>query len=137
MECFIDSGAYNITNLVILDRDRKYKKVHLLTNILQCDDEIVDPEMLLLQQTKSVSTCQFSFEKPTKNDKALWGQALYTITSPNLTIQDSIGDFLCSPYCQLWWFCSEDTLEIYHERLDGYYEIYKLPTGVVVTWKTQ
>ena len=65
------------------------------------------------------------------------GQALYAITSPNLTIQDSIGDFFRSLHCQLWWFYLEDTLEIYHERLDEYYEIYKLPTGVVVIQQTQ
>ena len=60
---------------------------------------------------------------------------MYAITSPNLTIQDSIGDFLCGPHRQLWWYCSVDNLEVYHERLDEYYEIYKLPTGVSVPWQ--
>ena len=42
-----------------------------------------------------------------------------------------------SPHRQLRWFCSEDTLEIYYERVDGYYELYKRPTGMIVTWQTQ
>ena len=94
MECFIDNGAYNITDLVVLNRDHKSKKIHSLADILRCDGKTVDPEMLRLQQTDIVSTRQFSIEKPTKNDKALWRQALYAITSPNLTIQDSIGSYL-------------------------------------------
>ena len=72
-----------------------------------------------------------------KKYKVLWRHAMYAITSPNLTIQDSIGDFLHSPHHQLRQYCSVDTLEIYHERLNGYYEIYKLATGVVVTRHTQ
>ena len=62
---------------------------------------------------------------------------MYAITSPNLTIQDSIGDFLCSPHCQLCWYCSVDNHEAYYEYLDGYYENYKLPIGVSITWKTR
>ena len=38
---------------------------------------------------------------------------------------------------RLWWFCSVDTIEIYYERVDGYYKLYKRPTGVVVTQQTQ
>ena len=77
--------------------------------------------MFLPQQTEIVSTRQYSIEKPTKKDKVLWRQALYAITLPNLTMQDSIGVFLRSPHRQLRWFCSKDALEIYHERVDGYY----------------
>ena len=80
---------------------------------------------------------QFTIEKPTNKDAVLWQYALYAITLPNLIIQDSIGDFLSSPHRQLWWYYSDDTLEIYHERLGGYYVIYKLATGVVVTRQTQ
>ena len=105
MECFIDRGVYGNTNLGILNRDRKYKKVHSLTDILQYNGKTVDPEMLLLQQTNIVSTRQFSIEKGTKKDKVLWGQALYAITSPVFTIQDSMYDFFCSLHCQFRWFC--------------------------------
>ena len=108
---------------MILNRYRKYKKVHLLADILRCDGKTVDPEILLSQQTKIISTCQFSTEKPTEKDKVLWRQALNAISSLNFTIQDSIGDFLHSPHYQLWWLYSEETPGIYHERLDGYYEI--------------
>ena len=93
--------------------------------------------MLLPQQAKIISKREFSIEKPTKKDKVIWRQALYAITSPNLTIQDYIHDFLRSSHHQLWWFCSEDTHEIYYKRVDRYYEFYKHPTGVVVTWQTQ
>ena len=61
---------------------------------------------------------------------------MYAITSPNLTIQDSIGEFICSPHCQLWWYCSTDVLEVYHEQLDGYYETCKLPTWVSIMRQT-
>ena len=122
---FIYNGAYDITDLVILNQGRKHKKVHSLADILHCDCKTVDPEMFLRQQTKIISTRQFSIEKPTKKDKVLWRQALYVITSPNLTIQDSIGDFLHSPHRQLWWFYSEDTCKIYYERVDGHYKLYK------------
>ena len=47
-----------------------------------------------------------------------------------------LTNFLCSPHRQLWWYCSMDSLQVYHEQLDGYYEIYKLPIGVVITWQT-
>ena len=93
--------------------------------------------MLLPQQTNIVSTRQFSIEKLTKKDKTLWNRALYAITSSNLTIQGSIGEFLRYPHCQLWWICSEGTPGIYYERVDGYHELYKRPTGVVVTRQTQ
>ena len=56
MECFIDNGAYNITDLIILNRARKSKKVHSLADILRCDGKTVDPEMLRLQQTNIAST---------------------------------------------------------------------------------
>ena len=62
-----------------------------------------------------VSTQQFYIEKPTEKDEDLWQQAMYEITSPNLTIQDLIGEFLCSPHRQLRWHCSRDGLEVYHE----------------------
>ena len=66
MECFIDNRAYNITVLVILNQDRKHKKVHSLPDILPCNGKTVGPEMLLPQQTKILSTHLFSIEKPTK-----------------------------------------------------------------------
>ena len=47
-----------------------------------------------------------------------------------------LTNFLCSPHRQLWWYCSMDTLEVYHGQLDGYYEIYKLQTGVGVSRQT-
>ena len=128
MECFIDNGAYDITDLVVLNQDQKHKKVHSLADILRCDGKTVDPEMFLPQQTEIISTRQFSIEKPTEKARFLWRQALYAITLPNLTIQDFRCVFLCSPHRQLRWFCSEDALEIYHERVGGYYELYKQPT---------
>ena len=71
MKYFINSGAYGTTDLAIVNRDCKYKKVHSLADILQCEGKTVGPEMLLLQQTNTVSTRQFSIEKLTKKDKVL------------------------------------------------------------------
>ena len=47
MECFINCGVYTITELSILNQDRKYKKAHSLAGILRSDKRTVDPEMLL------------------------------------------------------------------------------------------
>ena len=64
MEWYIDNGAYDITDLVVLNRDQKHKKVHSPADILRCDGKTVDPEMFLPQQTEIVSIHQYSIEKP-------------------------------------------------------------------------
>ena len=68
MECFLDCGVYNIIKLSILNRVRKYKKSHSLTEMLRYDGKTVDPEILLAQHTDIISTRQFAIEQPPKKD---------------------------------------------------------------------
>ena len=98
MECFVDCGVYNINKLSVLNQVCKYKEAHLLADALWCKGKTVDPEMLLPKQTDIVSTRQLAIEGQKKKDKVLQQQALYSITSPNLKIQDSITDFLRSSH---------------------------------------
>ena len=62
MEYSIDYEVYNIKELVVLNSVCKYKKAHLLADILWCDGKTIDPDILLTQQMKVVSIRQFSIE---------------------------------------------------------------------------
>ena len=76
MECFIDNGAYDITDLVVLNRGRKSTNVHSLTDILRCDGKTVDPEILRLQPTDIVSTRQFYIYRNRQKSTKPYGDRL-------------------------------------------------------------
>ena len=46
MECFLLCGVFRMEQLRILNRVRKCKKVHFLSEILLCDGKMVKPSML-------------------------------------------------------------------------------------------
>ena len=83
MECFLLCGVFTIDQLRTLNRVRKYKKVHFLSEILLCDGRMVKPSMM--NQHEGHSTRIYSRERPRRKDLDLRCSALREITSPTLS----------------------------------------------------
>ena len=79
LQVFLDSGLFSKKKIKILQRVRRFKKVHFLSDALCADGRTVRPDMLTGSEV--YSRRDFSRERPTKPDLELWCHALRSITS--------------------------------------------------------
>lgn len=126
MECFLNSGIFTRHQLRVLNRVRKYKKVHSLAEILRCDGKSVRPE--LLDYSEGYSTRIYSREKPRRKDFELWQSALQAITSPTLTRSPPLGPFIGSHPSHNRWFLTFDKSILFHEGSDGHTRLFSTQT---------
>ena len=62
MECFINSGIFSSDQLGVLNRVRKFKKLHALSEILKCDGKSV--RSFVLDYNEGLSNRIYSHERP-------------------------------------------------------------------------
>ena len=89
IECFLICGVFSMEQIRILNRVRKYKKVHFLSEILLCGGKTVKPSML--NKYEGDSTRTYSREQPWRKDMDLWRSALREISSPTLFWSPCLG----------------------------------------------
>ena len=115
----------------ILQRVRRFKKVHFLSDALCADGCTVRPDMLTGSEV--YSRRDFSRERPTKPDLELWCHALRSITSMQLTLESPLGPYLVTPHNTEEWFATNDESELFLKRVDGVVDVYTRPTDCRVT----
>ena len=127
MDIFVSSKLYTTSKLGDLQRVRRFKCVHFLSDILYSDGCTVCPDMLTNLKVPSSRTV--SLERPTKNDFDLWRHALCQITSSQYTLERVLGDYLIQPHNHDGWFYSLDKSTLYHESETGDISVYELSRG--------
>ena len=127
MDILVSSKLYTTSELGDLQRVRRFKCVHFLSDVLCADGCTVRPDMLT-NQTVSSSRA-FSLERPTKNDFDLWRHALRQLSSSQFTLERGLGDYLIQPHNHDGWFCSPDKSTLYQESESGSISVYELPRG--------
>lgn len=129
IELFTRHG-YTGNLLEVLNRVRKYYRVHSLADILQADGKTLNPQFLLRRQASSTRT--FSWEQPTSGDFKKWNAALTNITSASLTYPHRLGDYTEEPHIPYEWLASPDKDYLYN-TFPGGYNKYELSTSHVTT----
>ena len=96
MDIFLDSKLFSKEKLMVLQRTRRFKKVHFLSDCLCMDGRTVHPSMLTKLEGRS--TREFSIERPTRGMVDTWKLALISITSSRYTRESPLGCFLVHPH---------------------------------------
>ena len=123
---FIDSGLYSKRQIEILQRVRRFKKAHFLSDILCADGCTVRPDMRTNEEIRSHRV--FSLERPTRFDFDLWRQALRDTTSSQYTLESPLGCYLVLPHNADDWFASDNESKLFRKLDDGKFDVYsKLP----------
>ena len=122
MELFLDAGL-PMETLIILNRVRRYLRVHSLADILMADGSTVNKE-LAISCKPATSNRVFSWEQPTPSDLTTWRHSIRLITSVTLTVSPPLGPFLASPHIPYEFMCSDDESTVFH-IFDGGYDSFK------------
>jgi hypothetical protein len=125
MDKIIETEVYDELALVRINRVRKYKKVHWLSELVQCDGIAISQE--IMTNTPGDSKYKFSREQPTRGDFDLWQQAIHAISSPSLSICPKLGRYLRDPPTTQIWFVSEDRSHVYRWIDDDSYAVLTPP----------
>ena len=126
MDSFIDTSIWQIAQLEILNRVRRYKCVFFKSDILQPDGRTVLPSMM--DKSQGTSNWTFPREKPTGKDIELWQGALQHLTSENLILQQSMGPYINKPHKLTGWYLSSNSLYLYKKSENGTYDTYRAST---------
>ena len=127
MDVFLDSRLFDKAAIMVLQRVRRFKKVHFLSDILCTDGKTVNPSML--SPCAGVSSREFAIEKPTRGNIRKWKEALRNITSAQLTLESPLGKYLVLPHNDTGWYASADEKSLFHLRADGDYDVFQLPSN--------
>lgn len=109
--------------LSILNRVRKYYRVHSLADILCADGMTVD--LASFSRRPRPSFRSFSWERPTPSDFELWERTIRSFMSPSLQSPRSLGPYLSPPHIPYSWFCSEDGNHLYHAFSNNGYDVFR------------
>ena len=122
MELFINSSLWSKHHLIILNRMRRFKKIHSLSEALCADGKTVDPRMLT--NCEGRSSWEFLTERPTPSDIALWRTALMDLTSVTYALQSPLGPLLQMPSTTTGWLISADHTCLYCRLPNGSLDVY-------------
>jgi len=107
----LKTDIYSPNQLVQINRVRKFKGVHLVSDIVRCDRISVDPGMLTRSPSKSKQ--KFPLEKPVNDDFNLWNECLHYISSNTLKLRYTLGDFKGSSHFKEIWHVNTARTELY------------------------
>jgi hypothetical protein len=122
MELFYNAGCYNKVQLDILNRVRKYKCSHSVSDIVDCDGFKVKPSILTTEI--GISSRRFSYEQPTGSDFTLWRAAVAQITSPSFTLTTRLGQYIAFPHHESDWYASNDKSTLFRLHSDDTCDVY-------------
>ena len=122
MELFLNSGLWSKQQLIILNRMRRFKKIHQFSEYLCTDGKTINPTMLI--SCKGHSSRKFSIERPTPSDIALWCTVLKSLTSVTYTLPSLLESFLQMPSTTTSWQISADHTRLYRLLPNGSADVY-------------
>ena len=111
MEEVVKTDKYSSNQLVQIKRVRKFKGVHLVSEIVRCDGIAVDPGMLTRSPSKSKR--KFPLEKPVNDVFNLLTEYLHAISSNTLELRYTLGDFKGPTYFKEIWHVNALRSELY------------------------
>jgi len=123
MERLLRLNAYSPTEIVRLNRVRKFLKIHCLGDAVLSDGITLRPEVV--EPRAGISKRQFPVERPTRSDKTLWRQSLNIIASPQLKLIHPLGCYTSDPHGPDDWFTNDDRDALYYRRDDGMYDVFE------------
>ena len=126
MELFLNSGLWLKQQLIILNRMRRFKKIHQFSESLCKEGKIINQTMLT--SCEGHSSGEFSIERPRLSDIALWCTALKSLTSVTYTLPSPLGPFLQMPSTITSWKISADHTRLYRLLPNGSADVY-VPHG--------
>jgi hypothetical protein len=88
-------------SLVGMNRVRKLKQVHSVSDTTACDGYSLLPEALTT--TSGKSDREWSIEQPTKADFRLWSQALSMVYECDGRLRTRLGSFIAAPHINNDW----------------------------------
>jgi hypothetical protein len=122
MECLVNLGLFNVVQLCVLGRHRKYCSVHSLAKVLCCHGCAVRNDVLEYQISTSKYT--YPYGKPWCCDLDLWTGALKLVTSESLVLEQPLKECLIVLPWHDGWFTCLDKLELYYVLDDLTYDFY-------------
>ena len=124
-------GIYSMPELCVINRVRRYKKVHSMGDVIMCDGRNVSPDMLT--QSPGESSREFPIEKPTSSNFRLWNECLHALTSQQLRLFHRLGDYISSPHGKDSWFTCSDRSELYRITGPNSYDLFTRESAGVST----
>ena len=131
MSAVIALGVYSRSQLVVVNRVRKFKGIHSVADMVLCDGCTIDRWFLTREPSRS--TRVFSEERPLFRDFALFAEAVHMLSSPQLTLPSRLGAFVGRPHQPDHWFVSEDRASLYHAVSNSRYVLWSRDDAAPVT----
>ena len=122
IDSFIDTGIWQIADLKILNRVRRFKCVFSKSDILQPDGRTVLPSMM--DNSQGTSNWTFPIESPTRENLELWRTALQHLTSTELTLPRSVGPYINEPHKKTGWYLSSNNQFLYQKCDNGTFKTF-------------
>ena len=97
-------------SLVGMNRVRKLKQVHSVSDTTACDGYSLLPEALTTAPGQSDR--EWSIEQPTKADFRLWSQAMSMVYECDGRLRTRLGCFIAAPHINNIWTLSSDDLTL-------------------------
>ena len=110
-------------SLVRLNRVRKFKGVHSVSDTTACDGRSILPHVLT--DSPGNSSREWSIEQPTKEDFSLWNHAMSLVYDCDGKLRTALGGFIASPHINNEWTMSPDGLTLCEQRSPDKFAIYK------------
>ena len=123
VEMFLHDGRFNTKDIKSLQRYRRFKKKHSVSDLLLCDGLTIDPTVM--NRKEGHSKRLFSVERPTRSAHKLWCYAIKCITSPDLKLCQPLGPLLVDPPSHRPWFSSDDKALLSLQLDDDSWAIYE------------
>lgn len=123
MDAFLDTGIYQIGDLEALNTVRRFKGVYSKSDILQPDGRTVLPSMMNIYSGSSDWT--FPNEKPTRKQLELWCTTLQHLTSPELQLPRSVGQYIHTPHKKMGCYLSTTNTYLYKKCKNGAFDTFR------------
>lgn len=111
------------SSLVKLNRVRKFKNVHSVSDTTACDGFSILPDALT--DRPGTSTREWSIEQPTREDFSLWRHAMSLAYDCDGKLRNKLGDFIAFPHTHHEWTMSSDSTALCEQKSPTEFRIYK------------
>ena len=122
MDIFLAAG-YSTSLMESLNRCRRFKCVHSLSDVLFADGKTINYEVF--SDAPGESTRLFSWEQPTRADQSQWKSAILDKVPQTISRIGQLGKYICQPHKQYKWLASRDGEYVYHLISSDEYGVYK------------
>jgi hypothetical protein len=117
------SMGFKGASLVKMNRVRKFKNAHSVSDTTACDGVSLLPDTL--SDLPGTSTRTWSIEQPTRENFSLWHHAMSLVYSRNGKLCSRLGSFIASPHTQNEWTLSSDNCTLCEQRSLTEFRLYE------------